>query len=132
MANSNAAGAKVLDDGNDTGTIINGKITLSGAVVHSGIQTIADGLTTTAIDLTKSAVSISSDAGGDIYTLAAGTEGQIITIVMLAANGGVGTITPVAFNGGTSVTMNAVGESAIFQYIGAAWYLLGGNASTVI
>jgi len=131
MSNSNAAGAKTLDDGNDTGTIINGKITLSGAVVHSGIETIDGGGTTTAIDLTKSTISIDADAGGDIFTIAAGTEGQIISVACLSATG-VATITPVSFTGGTSVTMNAAGETAIFQYIGASWYVIGGNAYTVI
>lgn len=122
-----------LDLGNDgEGSAVRNDFAVEKAFSLSGIETIADGLTTTALDLTKSTHEISSDAGGDIFTIAAGTEGQIITVVMLAANGGVATITPVVFTGGTSVTMNAIGETAIFQYINAAWYCLGGNAYTVI
>lgn len=125
------AGKQYLDDNGEDGTFVQGAISFEGEVILSGIETIAAGGTSTALDLTKSTHSIDADAGGDIFTIAAGTEGQIITVACLSATG-VATITPVSFTGGTSVTMNAAGETAIFQYIGASWYVIGGNAYTVI
>jgi len=121
-----------LDLGDDTeGSAVRNKFTIEKGLILSGIETIAGGGTTTALDLTKTTHSIDADAGGDIFTIAAGSEGQIITVACLSATG-VATITPVVFTGGTSVTMNAAGETAIFQYIGSAWYVIGGNAYTVI
>ena len=129
--NTNAAGVRTLSAGNVLGSKVDDPFDVSGEVIFSGIETIAGGGTTTALDLTKTTHSIDADAGGDIFTLAAGAEGQIMTVACLSATG-VATITPVSFTGGTSVTMNAAGETAIFQYIGATWYVIGGNAYTVI
>jgi hypothetical protein len=106
-------------------------LTASGAVVFSGIETIAAGGTTTAADLTKSLHSVDADAGGDIVTLADGTIGQIMTFVCVSATG-VLTLTPANLAGGTSVTMNAAGESVILQFVDTQWYIMGGNAYTVI
>ena len=134
--NTNAAGTKVLNDSQSTTQItsafdLDGELDVSGAVIFSGIETIAAGGTTTAADLTKSTISVDADAGGDIVTVAAGTEGQIMTFVCVSATG-VLTVTPVALAGGTSVTMNAAGETLILQYVGATWYIMGGNAHTII
>jgi len=121
-----------LDLGDDDeGSAVRNDLTIEQKLILSGIETIAGGGTTTALDLAKTVHSIDADAGGDIFTLAAGSEGQIMTVACLSATG-VATITPVSFTGGTSVTMNAAGETAIFQYIGASWYVIGGNAYTVI
>lgn len=120
-----------LDGNFGVDSYIRNKLVLEDGFVLGGIATIDAGGTTTALDLTKSTHSIDADAGGDIFTIAAGTEGQVITVACLSATG-VATITPVSFTGGTSVTMNAAGETAIFQYIGASWYVIGGNAYTVI
>ena len=124
MANSNAAGPITLSDGNGT-TIID------DAVVLSGIETIAAGGATTALDLTKELHSVDADAGGDIFTLADGTIGQVMTICMLSATG-IATITPTNLLGGTSVTMNAAGETVMLRFVDTSWYIVGGNAYTVI
>jgi hypothetical protein len=106
-------------------------LTASGAIVFSGIETIAAGGTTTAADLTLSLHSVDADAGGDIVTLADGTIGQVMTFVCVSATG-VLTLTPANLAGGTSVTMNAAGESVILQFVDTNWYIIGGNAYTVI
>lgn len=115
----------------ETTLAVTGQSDLKAAVLFSGIETIAGGGTTTALSLTKSLHSIDADAGGDIFTLADGTIGQLMTITCLSATG-VATITPANLNGGTSVTMNAAGESVILQFVDTNWYILGGNAYTVI
>lgn len=134
--NTNAAGTKVLNDSQSTTQVtsafdLNGELNASAAVIFSGIETIAAGGTTTAADLTKSLISVDADAGGDIVTLADGTIGQIITFACLSATG-VLTLTPANLSGGTSVTMNAAGETVKLQFVDTEWYIMGGNAYTVI
>lgn len=112
-------------------TVTAGAATLGEEVIFSGIETIAAGGTTTAADLTKSLHSVDADAGGDIVTLADGTIGQIMTFACVSATG-VLTLTPANLAGGTSVTMNAAGETVILQFVDTQWYIMGGNAYTVI
>lgn len=128
--NANAAGAMVVND-SQSETQITSALNASKAVIFSGIQTIAAGGTTTVADLTKSLISVDADAGGDIVTLADGTIGQIITFACVSATG-VLTLTPANLAGGTSVTMNAAGETVILQFVDTSWYIMGGNAHTVI
>ena len=97
----------------------------------SQIETIAGGGTTTELDLTKKIHSIDADAGGDIFTLPDGFLGQVTTITCLSATG-VATITPANLSGGTSVTLNAAGETVVLQFVDTEWYIIGGNAYTVI
>lgn len=124
--NSNAAGAKTLSDQNTLGSIID------KALAFSGLETLAAGNTTTALSLEEVRHSIDADAGGDIFTLADGSlDGQIMIITMLSATG-IATVTPANLAGGTSVTMNAAGESVVLQFTGGTWYIIGGNAYTVI
>ncbi|KKS49868.1 MAG: hypothetical protein UV13_C0004G0010 [Parcubacteria group bacterium GW2011_GWC1_42_21] len=111
--------------------VINGAFTASEAIIFSGIETIAAGGTTTALDLTESLHSIDADVGGDIFTLADGTIGQVMTITMVSATG-IATVTPANLAGGTSVTMNAEGETVMLQFVDTQWYIIGGNAYTVI
>jgi len=110
---------------------VDDEVNFGAGVIFSGIETIAAGGTTTALSLTKQLHSVDADAGGDIFTLADGTIGQIMTITCLSATG-VATITPANLLGGTSVTLNAAGESVILQFVDTNWYIIGGNAYTVI
>lgn len=112
-------------------TTITGNATVAAAFITSGIQTVAGGGTTTALSLTKTLHSIDSDAGGDIFTLADGTIGQIVTICQKSSTG-VSTVTPANLSGGTSVTMDAAGDSVVLQFVDTDWYIIGGNGYTVI
>ena len=127
------AGASVAASGAVTGATVTATGDLSGAakVIFSGVQTVGAGGTTTALDLTKSVHHIDADGGGDIFTLADGVVGQIKTICMDTATG-VATITPTNLAGGTSVTFNAAGETVILQFVDTQWYIIGGNAYTVV
>lgn len=109
----------------------NGSFTSGAAVLFSGSETIAAGGTSTALDLTKTLHHIDADAGGDIFTIAAGAVGQLCICTMESGTG-TATITPVAMAGGTSVTLNAAGDSVTFIYQDSQWYVLGGNSYTVI
>jgi len=124
--------ANVITVGAAASTVtVNGSFDASEEVIFSGIETIAGGGTTTALDLTESLHSVDADAGGDIFTLADGTIGQVMTITMVSATG-IATVTPANLAGGTSVTMNAAGETVMLQFVDTQWYIIGGNAYTVI
>jgi hypothetical protein len=104
---------------------------LNGAVIFSGIETIAAAGGSAALSLTKSLHSVDADAGGDIFTLANGTIGQVMTIAMKSSTG-TATITPTNLAGGASVTFNAAGDTVILQFVDTEWYILGGNSYTVV
>lgn len=134
-----------LDAGDSEGFAIRGPLTLSGVNTISGVtsltstvnfnstETIAAGGTTTALDLTKSIHYVDADAGGDIVTLADGTNGQITTLIMASATGTL-TATPANLIGGTSVTFNAAGDTVVLQFSSAAsaWAIIGGNSYAVV
>lgn len=94
-------------------------------------ETIAAGGTSTALSLTKTVHYIDADAGGDTFTLAAGTTGQTMYILMKSSTG-TATITPSALAGGTSVTFNAIGDSVVLQYMDSKWFIVGGNSYTIV
>ncbi len=112
-------------------TITSGNLTAGGKVIFSATETIAAGGTSTALSLTKTVHYIDADAGGDTFTLADGVAGQIMTI-LLTSSTGVATITPTNLAGGTSVTLNADGDSVVLQFMDTEWFILGGNSYAVV
>jgi hypothetical protein len=127
----NAAGTAALTL--TTGDIVlsGGNINVSNKFITSGIETIAGGTPSTALDLAKFIHNVDADAGGDIYTLADGIIGQITVVTMVSATG-VATVTPTNLAGGTSVTLNAAGDSVMLQFVDTQWYIIGGNGYSVI
>jgi len=134
----NATGANVEALKVDAGAVVfdevltvTGLATLTAGidakVIFAGTETIAAGGTSTALSLSKTVHYVDADAGGDTFTLADGTEGQIMTIAM-ASSTGTATITPTNLRGGTSVTFNAAGDSVVLQFIASEWNILGGNS----
>lgn len=104
---------------------------IDAKVIFAGTETINAGGTSTALSLSKTVHYIDADAGGDIFTLADGTVGQIMTI-LLTSSTGVATITPTNLAGGTSVTLNADGDTVVLQFMDTEWFILGGNSYAVI
>ena len=83
-----------------------------------------------AIDLVTGVTEVTTTAA-DALTLANGTVGQIKIIVM-KADGGDGTITPVTFAGGSTITMNDVGDSVMLTYATTiGWVLIANNGCTI-
>ena len=83
-----------------------------------------------AIDVVTGVTEVTTTAA-DALTLANGTVGQIKIIVM-KADGGVGTITPTTFAGGTTITMNDVGDSVMLTYATTiGWVLVANNGCTI-
>ena len=97
------------------------------ADLKTSVQTISGA---GAIDVVTGVTEVTTTAA-DAYTLADGTVGQIKIIVM-KADGGDGTITPVTFAGGTTITMNDVGDSVMLTYATTiGWVLIANNGCTI-
>jgi len=83
-----------------------------------------------AIDVVTGVTEVTTTAA-DALTLANGTVGQIKIIVM-KADGGDGTITPVTFAGGSTITMNDIGDSVMLTYATTiGWVLIANNGCTI-
>ena len=114
----------IVDD--PTGTPINKKI--STANVFNYIPTFiatnsTESLTNTATAASVStAISLVNSSGGTTnLTLAAGVTGQLKTFICTTAGNNI-VITPAATVGsGTTVTLDAAGESVQLLYTGTAW-----------
>ena len=130
----------VVDD--PSGTPINKKVT--AADVFNNIpsfisfkdtpQTITgDGSTTTAITLTESTTLVNATSATATCTLAAAsTDGQVKMILNSSTSGSNAvTITPTNFKQGTTVTLNAPGDSVVMMYKSSFWYIIGGDSYTV-
>ena len=127
----------VVDD--PSGSPTNKKIT-SANVFNKipswlGLAQTAQALTTAAggsvIDVTSAITNLTTDAT-DAASLAAGTQGQIKIVCMTAGtNTPVAVITPAALDGGTTITLNAVGDSVVLLYNDSAWIVIGGNSAVV-
>jgi hypothetical protein len=83
-----------------------------------------------AIDVVTGVTEVTTTAA-DALTLANGTVGQIKIIVM-KVDGGDGTITPVTFAGGSTITMNDAGDSVMLTYATTiGWVLIANNGCTI-
>ena len=127
----NAIGTAALTITNGDLVLSSGNAFLGGKIIFNGTETIAAGGTSTALSLTKSLHYIDADAGGDTFTLADGVNGQVTTI-LLTSSTGTATITPANLAGGTSVTLNADGDSVVLQFMDTEWFILGGNSYAVV
>lgn len=95
----------------------------------SAVQTNIAAGTGGAIPVTNYLTTINTDAGGDAFTLAAGSQiGQIKKILLVVDGGGDATIT---LTGYTSIVMGDAGDYVILIWSGAAWFVLENSGSTV-
>jgi len=130
----------VVDD--PSGTPINKKVT--AADVFNNIpsfisfkdtaQTITgDGSTSTAVTLTESTTLVDATSAAAPVTLAAAsTDGQVKMILNSSTSGSNAvTITPTNFKQGTTITLNAPGESVVCMYKSSFWYVIGGEGYVV-
>jgi len=126
----------VVDD--PSGTPINKKV--SAADVFNNIpsfisfkdtaQTITgDGSTSTAVTLTESTTLVDATSAAAPVTLAAAsTDGQVKMILNSSTSGtNAVTITPTNFKQGTTITLDAPGDSVVLMYKSSFWYIIGGD-----
>lgn len=103
-----------------------------GSMSFAGIQDIPAGGTSTAMDENIAVLTVGADAGGDIVTIGRGTPGQVVYIICADATGTT-TITPITFNGGTSITFDALGDSVTLMWAAnIGWSIIGGNSYAIV
>ena len=113
MANTTFSGPVRSENGFEqvTKNATTGAFTTSAtydATITGGVQ----GLTGAgAVDLTNLITELTT-TGADALTLADGTTSGQVKIINMIVDGGDGTLTPVTFANGTTITFDAVAESA--------------------
>lgn len=84
-----------------------------------------------AIDLGVTASYFSTGGSGETATLAAGSEGQIKTLIMYADGGGdmVVTVTNAGWqsSGTGTITFGDIGDACTLQYVNGKWFAIGTN-----
>jgi len=96
-------------------------------------QTItADGSSATAIDVLTAVTEVNATSATHAGALADGVAGQI-KMILNTSTGGTNNvvITPANLAGGSTITLNAPGESVICIFKASKWYVLGGNGYAV-
>lgn len=107
-----------------SGNVVGGNLKTAGSLVLNGSEDLASGA---AANLLVTA-SYFSTSGPETATLAAGTNGQIKTFMMLADGGDmVITVTNAAWGGAGTMTFDTVGDGCTLQYINNKWFCIGNN-----
>ena len=129
----------IVDD--PSGTPINKKITAEDVFnniptwigLNSTSQAITgDGSTSTAIEITNPVTEVNATSAAAPVTLADGANGQVKTIINVSTSGTSAiTITPSKLRGGTTVTLNAPGETATLMFKNSNWNVIGGYGFVV-
>jgi hypothetical protein len=79
-----------------------------GKAIRGGVQSLSGA---GAVDLTNLVTELTT-TGANALTLADGTTSGQVKIINMIVDGGDGTLTPVTFANGTTITFDAVAESA--------------------
>ena len=125
-----------------TGTPINKKIAAEDvfnnipswlALKQTSQSITGDGSTSSAINLTTAITEVDATSAAAPCTLAASsTDGQVKTILNVSTSGTNNvTITPTNFAQGTTITLNAPGESVTCIYKSSKWYVLANNGGAI-
>ena len=129
----------IVDD--PSGTPINKKITAADVFnnipswlgFNSTSQAITgDGSTSSAIEVTNAVTEVDATSAAAPCTLADGSNGQIKTVIDVATAGtNAITITPANLRGGSTVTLNAPGETVTLLFKNSNWNVMGGHGFVV-
>ena len=128
----------VVDD--PSGTPINKKI--SAATVFNNIPTFlglaqaSEAITADAssqvANITSAVTEVDATSAVGNLSLADGAEGQIKTFINVSTSGTNNVvITPTNLRGGTTITLNAEGETVTCMFKNAKWNVLAGNGYAV-
>lgn len=118
-------GGAITTTGNIT-VDIPANVAITGNLRLSGSEDVANGA---AINLAVTA-SYFSTAAAETATLAAGTNGQIKTLMMFADSGDmVVTVTNAGWktSGTGTLTFDTIGDACTLQYINSKWFVIGNN-----
>jgi len=101
-------------------------------LAQSSQAIVADGSSATAIDVTSAVTEVNATSATHAGALADGTAGQIKMILNTSTSGTNNVvITPANLAGGTTITLDAPGESAVCIFKASKWYVIGGHNPTV-
>lgn len=128
-------GAQVATFGT-TNMSVNGVANLAGTMFAGFYPTATQQNITAgtggAINVTSFLTTINTDAGGDAFTMAAGTlVGQRKRIRLVADGGGDGVVTPTSLSGGTTITFNDAGDVVDLIWNGTNWFVIDNSGATV-
>ena len=101
-------------------------------LAQSSQAIVADGSSATAIDVTSAVTEVNATSATHAGALADGVAGQI-KMILNTSTGGTNNvvITPSNLAGGTTITLNAPGESVVCIFKASKWYVIGGNGYAV-
>ena len=129
----------VIDD--PAGTPINKKIAAEDVfnnmptwlgVAQASQSLTANGVDALIADITSAVTEINATAGTGAVSLADGANGQIKTILDTATGGtNAITITPTSLRGGTTITLNAEGETVTLLFKNSDWNVIAGHGYVV-
>ena len=92
---------------------------------------VADGSSTTAVDVTSAITEINATSATHSCAMADGSDGQIKIVINTSTSGtNAVAITPANFSN-TSFTLNAPGETAVCVFKNSKWYVIGGNGYAI-
>jgi hypothetical protein len=101
-------------------------------LAQSSQAIVADGSSATAIDVTSAVSEVNATSATHAGALADGVAGQIKMILNTSTSGTNNVvITPANLAGGTTITLNAPGESAVCIFKASKWYVIGGNGYAI-
>jgi hypothetical protein len=101
-------------------------------LAQSSQAIVADGSSATAIDVTSAVSEVNATSATHAGALADGVGGQIKMILNTSTSGTNNVvITPANLAGGTTITLDAPGESAVCIFKASKWYVIGGHNPTV-
>ena len=99
-----------------------------GKAIRGGVQSLSGA---GAVDLTNLVTELTT-TGANALTLADGTTSGQVKIINMIVDGGDGTLTPVTFANGTTITFDAVAESATLVWNSTiGWVATSVNGATV-
>ena len=104
-------------------------LSVSGATYANAV---AVGTAAGAIPLEASSVNLSiTGASPTAFTLAAGYEGQVLEITLVALGSSTAVITAPLYGANTTLTFNALGDSCTLRCVNGEWYILS-NVSVAV
>ena len=129
----------VIDD--PAGTPINKKITAEDVfnnmptwlgVAQASQSLTADGIASLISDVTSAVTEINATTGTGAVSLPDGANGQIKTFLNTSTGGtNAVTITPASLRGGSTITLDAEGETVTVLFKNSNWNVIAGNSYVV-
>lgn len=84
-----------------------------------------------AISVANYLTTINTDAGGDAFTLADGTQDGQMKKILLVVDGGGNAVITGAYEGGNTLTLANAAEFAVLRWNGARWRMIDQNGAVI-